>query len=91
MTTFHAVPDTTNPPCPDGQYEYKWDADIDENIVCHFEYDDENGYRNDYMHLTAAYIRGLDIFGLLTSEQIDTVASLALAEANAEAKESCYP
>lgn len=74
-----------------GQISYTWDSPISEPIECHLDYTPaERGSRErgtgmqletdwpESVELTAAYLRGVDILPLLSSDQIAQIEQLAL-------------
>ena len=70
------------------QIEYLWSTDCDVDIVCHLDYSKEEpaDHYGDFPHpgsleqmtLCAAYVRGVDIFGLLSDKQISDIEERAL-------------
>lgn len=67
------------------QIIYKWSTDCSELIECHLDYqkaekgDDEYPGCSAEVTLTAAYLRGVDIFYLLSEDQISEIEEKALA------------
>lgn len=85
-------------PAPDGLYVYEWQSEfMDEPIVCHLEYvkpeaatDASPGQRED-ISLISAYVRGCDVYGLLSSEDIEEIEREALAYMKREAEQAKEP
>ena len=72
-----------------GQIEYEWNTGVNEPIICRLEFSPaERGARVDGLQmepdfdaeaiLVNAYLRGLDIFCLLSKEQIERIEESAL-------------
>ena len=72
------------------QVEYLWATDCVVDIVCHLDYTPEEsadhygpapypGYPED-MSLRAAYVRGVDIYELLSEKQINQIEEAALLQ-----------
>ncbi|MGJ7497501.1 hypothetical protein ACSFA8_20835 [Variovorax sp. RT4R15] len=78
------------PRAPTGVYVFGWDTDCDETIVCHLDYQPEEPAVHygdapypgcdETITLVAAYVRDVDIYGILTREQIEHIEELALIE-----------
>ena len=75
------------PACPMGSVEFIYDIDeVDQPLVCHLDYqpsEDGRGDHPDYpstMCLEAAYIKDVDILGLLSPDKIEAIELLALDE-----------
>ena len=77
------------PKLPRGQIECEWHTDVNEPIICRLEFSPaERGWREDGVQmepdfdaeaiLINAYLRGLDIFCLLSKEQIERIEESAL-------------
>jgi hypothetical protein len=78
------------PPLGSDQVEYLWATDCVVDIVCHLDYTPEEasdhygpapypGYPED-MSLRAAYVRGVDIYELLSEKQINQIEEAALLQ-----------
>jgi hypothetical protein len=72
------------------QVEFLWVTDCEVDIVCHLDYTPEEaadhygpapypGYPED-MSLRAAYVRGVDIYELLSEKQINQIEESALLQ-----------
>ena len=83
------------PPLGRDQVEFLWATDCVVDIVCHLDYTPEEaadhygpapypGYPED-MSLRAAYVRGVDIYELLSEKQINQIEEAALI-AHSEAR-----
>lgn len=74
------------PACPEGLIRYEWHTDCDVPIVCHLEFEPAEGdgwelpRYDESMTLGAAYIRDVNIIGMLTSAQIEYIESSALCD-----------
>ena len=75
------------PPCPLDSFEFVYDIDdVDQPLVCHLNYEEEclgYGDHPDYastMSLFSAYIKDVDILGLLSPDKIEAIEDLALSE-----------
>ena len=75
------------PACPLDSVEFIYDIDeVDAPLVCHLDYEPEcfgHGDHPDYpstMCLAAAYIKDVDILGLLSPDKIEAIELLALDE-----------
>jgi len=79
------------------QVEFLWATDCEVDIVCHLDYTPEEaadhygpapypGYPED-MSLRAAYVRGVDIYELLSEKQINQIEEAALIQ-HAESRSS---
>ena len=89
---------TYKSPPSKGFYVYEWDTDCDEPIVCHLEYTKacRGGFQDslqtepddpEQIGLCAAYLLDVDIFGLLSQDQIDLIEEKALEQRAEEARE----
>lgn len=78
------------PPLGRDQIEFLWATDCVVDIVCHLDYTPEEaadhygpapypGYPED-MSLRAAYVRGVDIYELLSEKQINQIEEAALIQ-----------
>lgn len=74
-----------------GQIEYLWDAGLSESVVCHLSYEPADRGASEpgtgmqlspeypaQMTLYAAYLRGLDIYMMLSDAQIEDIEIAAL-------------
>ena len=75
------------PACPLARVEFVYDIDeVDQPLVCHLDYEPEcfgYGDHPDYpstMFLAAAYIKDVNILGLLSPDKIEEIELLALDE-----------
>ena len=75
------------PACPMDSVEFVYNIyDVDQPLVCHLDYEPEcfgHGDHPDYpstMCLAAAYIKDVDILGLLSPDKIEAIELLALDE-----------
>ena len=78
------------PPVGRDQIEFEWITDCEVPIICHLDYTPEEaadhygpapypGYPEE-MSLRAAYVRGVDIYELLSQKQIDQIEEAALLQ-----------
>lgn len=73
----------SHPAAGPGQIIYTWHTDCYEPIECHLDYQRAEKQTEEYpgcdaeMTLTAAYLRGVDIFYLLSQDQIDEIEEQA--------------
>jgi len=79
-------PSLKAPICPYGLIRYEWHTDIDVPVICHLEFEAAEGdgwelpRYDESMTLGAAYIRDVNIIGMLTSAQIEYIESSALCD-----------
>lgn len=77
-----------------GCFEYEWNTDCVVPIICHLSYEPADGdnwntpYYPESVTLGAAYLRGVDIFEMLSAEQIDRIEEQALIEHAEDAREA---
>jgi hypothetical protein len=78
------------PPIGRDQVEFEWNTDCEVPIICHLDYTPEEAAQHygDYpypgcpeqMSLCAAYLRGVNIYDLLSEKQIDRIEEAALLQ-----------
>lgn len=86
------------PNAADGFYVYEWHCDrLDEPMVCHLEYtaseaptDICQGHREN-LDLMYVYLRGLDVYGLLSSEDVEEIELGAMDQMRREAEQLKEP
>lgn len=77
-----------------GCFEYEWNTDCVVPVICHLSYEPADGdnwntpYYPESVTLGAAYLRGVDIFEMLSPEQIDRIEEQALIEHAEDAREA---
>lgn len=68
------------------QVEYLWATDCVVDIVCHLDYEPADGdnwqtpFYPENLTLRAAFVRGVDIYELLSEKQIDRIEESALIQ-----------
>jgi hypothetical protein len=77
-----------------GQIRYMWASDCVVDIECHLDYEPEEHDTRDCpgypatVSLRAAYLRGVDIYEMLSEKQIDRIEEAALIQHGEEAREA---
>lgn len=77
----------TTPPKYAGEIIYTWHTDCSESIECRLDYQRAEKQTHEYpgcpasVELTSAYLRGVDIYHLLSPDQISEIEEKALISA----------